>query len=162
MIDSASEQQTIAIGKALGAVLRPGDIVSLIGDLGSGKTRLAKGIISQALKIPIDEVNSPSFTIVNRYEGALTIDHADLYRVGTEAVEELGLMETVDANGALLMEWASDEAPFSDSELRVTFSIGDDEDSRLLEFTYMIPGAWSARLTETFFSALSMKSLLCP
>ncbi|MGO8878079.1 MAG: tRNA (adenosine(37)-N6)-threonylcarbamoyltransferase complex ATPase subunit type 1 TsaE [Desulfomonilaceae bacterium] len=154
MIDSASEQQTIAIGKALGAVLRPGDLVSLIGDLGSGKTRLAKGVISQALKVPIDEINSPSFTIVNRYEGPFTIDHADLYRVGHEAVEELGLMETVDANGALLIEWASGENPISDSELRVTFSGGEDEDSRLLEFEYMIPGAWSVRFTETFISAL--------
>ncbi|MGA8832593.1 MAG: tRNA (adenosine(37)-N6)-threonylcarbamoyltransferase complex ATPase subunit type 1 TsaE [Desulfomonilaceae bacterium] len=154
MIDSSSEQQTIAIGKALGSMLRPGDIVSLIGDLGSGKTRLAKGIISQALKVPIDEINSPSFTIVNRYEGPFTIDHADLYRVGHEAVEELGLMETVDANGALLIEWASDETSMADSELRVTFSGGEDEDSRLLKFEYMIPGAWSVRFTETFISAL--------
>jgi len=148
IVNSGSEQQTIAIGKTLGAVLRSGDLISLLGDLGSGKTRLVKGIISQALKVPIDEVNSPPFTIVNRYEGLLTIDHADLYRVGPGAIEELGLMEIVDTDGALLIEWASDEAPISNSELRITFFDGEDENSRLLEFEYMVPGAWSVRLEE--------------
>ncbi len=148
IINSGSEQQTIAIGKTLGAVLLSGDLISLLGDLGSGKTRLAKGIISQALKVPIDEVNSPTFTIVNRYEGLLTIDHADLYRVGPGAIEELGLMEIVNTDGALLIEWASDEAPISNSELRITFFDGEDENSRLLEFEYMVPGSWSLRLEE--------------
>ena len=84
-IKTLSEQDTIDAGRAIGKVLRPGDMITLLGDLGCGKTRLAKGIISEALGIEVDEVISPSFTLVNRYEGSLTIDHADLYRVGRDA-----------------------------------------------------------------------------
>ncbi|MCL5123313.1 MAG: tRNA (adenosine(37)-N6)-threonylcarbamoyltransferase complex ATPase subunit type 1 TsaE [Deltaproteobacteria bacterium] len=148
LINSHSEDDTIAIGQALGTLFNPGDIISMLGDLGTGKTRLAKGVISKALKIPVDEINSPSFTIVNRYEGPFTIDHADLYRVGPEAIEELGLMEVLDSNGALLIEWASEKSPILTSELRITFYKEENENSRILKFEYLGCGDWSSRFQE--------------
>jgi tRNA threonylcarbamoyladenosine biosynthesis protein TsaE len=147
-INTDSEEETIAVGKTLGAVLQTGDLITLKGNLGSGKTRLAKGIISGALGTPIDDVISPSFTLVNRYEGHLIIDHADLYRVGPQAIEELGLMEVVYTNGALLIEWAPDDNQILDSELRVTILNGDCEDSRALEFEYEMLGSWYGRFPE--------------
>jgi tRNA threonylcarbamoyladenosine biosynthesis protein TsaE len=147
-VKTDSEEETITVGKTLGVVLQPGDLITLKGNLGSGKTRLAKGIISGALGTPIDDVISPSFTLVNRYEGDLIIDHADLYRVGPQAIEELGLMEVVYTNGALLIEWAPDDIPILDSELRVTILNGESEDSRALEFEYEVLGSWDERFPE--------------
>lgn len=145
-INSQSEENTISIGKAIGAVIQSGDMITLVGNLGSGKTRLVKGIISQALAIPIDEIISPSFTLVNRYEGPITIDHADLYRVGPGAVEELGLLEIIDSEGVLLIEWADNETPVLKHELRVTILYGMDPDFRFLNFEFEVPGAWETRL----------------
>ncbi|MGC8603575.1 MAG: tRNA (adenosine(37)-N6)-threonylcarbamoyltransferase complex ATPase subunit type 1 TsaE [Desulfomonilaceae bacterium] len=159
IVKSNSERQTIAIGEALGEVLCSGDIISLIGDLGCGKTRLAKGVISKALEVPIDEINSPSFTIVNRYVGPLTIDHADLYRVGPGAIEELGLMEIVDSAGVLLIEWASQEAPISEYELRATFASGEEENCRILGFEFRESGTWNRRLPEVVTRSLVQNCL---
>ncbi|MFH0957476.1 MAG: tRNA (adenosine(37)-N6)-threonylcarbamoyltransferase complex ATPase subunit type 1 TsaE [Pseudomonadota bacterium] len=142
---TGSEIETINTGRMIGKVLRPGDLITLLGDLGCGKTRLAKGIISEALGIAVDEVISPSYTLVNRYEGSLTIDHADLYRVGKSAIEELGLMEILQMEGALLIEWASDEDPVAECELRVCFGSNEDDNYRLLEFNYLVSGAWNER-----------------
>jgi tRNA threonylcarbamoyladenosine biosynthesis protein TsaE len=156
LIKSHSEQDTIDFGRAIGSVLVSGDFITLLGDLGSGKTRLAKGIISEALGIPVDEVISPSFTLVNRYEGSFTIDHADLYRVGGNAVEELGLMEILQLKGALLIEWASDEDPVSESELRVFFISDENDNYRLLEFNFVVSGAWDERF-QNFLKNRSIK-----
>jgi tRNA threonylcarbamoyladenosine biosynthesis protein TsaE len=156
LIKSHSEQDTIDVGRAIGSVLMSGDFITLLGDLGSGKTRLAKGIISEALGIPVDEVISPSFTLVNRYEGSLTIDHADLYRVGGKAVEELGLMEILQLQGALLIEWASDEDPVSESELRVFFISDENDNYRLLELNFVVSGAWDERF-QNFLENRSIK-----
>ncbi len=156
LIKSHSEQDTIDVGRAIGSVLMSGDFITLLGDLGSGKTRLAKGIISEALGIPVDEVISPSFTLVNRYEGSLTIDHADLYRVGGKAVEELGLMEILQLQGALLIEWASDEDPVSESELRVFFISDENDNYRLLELNFVVSGFWDERF-QNFLENRSIK-----
>ena len=156
-IKTHSEQDTIDAGRAIGKVLRSGDMITLLGDLGCGKTRLAKGIISESLGIPVDEVISPSFTLVNRYEGSLTIDHADLYRVGRDALEELGLMEVLELEGVLLIEWASDEDPVSESELRVFFFSDENDNYRLLEFNYLVSGAWDER----FPDSLKTRSIKC-
>ena len=156
-IKTLSEQDTIDAGRAIGKVLRPGDMITLLGDLGCGKTRLAKGIISEALGIEVDEVISPSFTLVNRYEGSLTIDHADLYRVGRDALEELGLMEVLELQGVLLIEWASDEEPVSESELRVFFFSDENDNYRLLELNYLVSGAWDER----FPDSLKNRSIKC-
>lgn len=92
---------TDAIGAAIAAHLLPGDIVTLDGDLGAGKTALARAIIRARLGAPELEIPSPTFAIVQPYEGII---HADLYRLADESeIDELGLIE--DESDIVLVEW---------------------------------------------------------
>ena len=106
---SASEVETRRLGAALGAGLNPGDVLCLVGDIGSGKTRLAQGI-GEALAVD-DILTSPTFSFINEYRGALLLMHADLYRIEHEAeMESLGLEEYFDGDWVCVIEW-SDRAP---------------------------------------------------
>lgn len=101
-----SAAATRALGRRLGRLLAPGDVVALEGDLGAGKTELVRGACAGA-RVPADEVSSPSFAIVASYRGRLPVHHADLYRIADE--DELfatGFGDLVGAEGALLVEWA--------------------------------------------------------
>lgn len=90
-----------AIGAAIATQLVPGDVVTLEGDLGVGKTALARAIIRARLGAPDLEVPSPTFAIVQPYDGII---HADLYRLADESeIEELGLIE--DESDIVLVEW---------------------------------------------------------
>ncbi len=103
---SRSAAATRALGRRLGALLRPGDVVALEGDLGAGKTELVRGACAGA-RVPLEEVSSPSFAIVATYRGRLPVHHADLYRIADE--DELygtGFGDLVGGEGALLVEWA--------------------------------------------------------
>ena len=103
---SRSAAATRALGRRLGALLRPGDVVALEGDLGAGKTELVRGACAGARVSP-GEVSSPSFAIVATYRGRLPVHHADLYRIADE--DELygtGFGDLVGGEGALLVEWA--------------------------------------------------------
>jgi len=104
---SDSTERTIEIGMRLGEKLEPGDIVSLIGDLGSGKTCFAKGV---AIGLEVDEryISSPSFIIVNIYPARYPVFHIDLYRLsGNEEIEEVGIVEMIEeGKGIYLIEWA--------------------------------------------------------
>jgi len=101
-----SAAATRALGRRLGALLRPGDVVALEGDLGAGKTELVRGACAGA-RVPLEEVSSPSFAIVATYRGRVPVHHADLYRIVDE--DELygtGFGDLVGGEGALLVEWA--------------------------------------------------------
>lgn len=103
---SRSAAATRTLGRRLGTLLRPGDVVALEGDLGAGKTELVRGACAGA-KVPAAEVSSPSFAIVATYRGRIPVHHADLYRIGDE--DELygtGFGDLVGGEGALLVEWA--------------------------------------------------------
>ena len=106
---SRSEEETFGVGAAVGARLRGGEILLLRGTLGAGKTVFVKGLAS-ALGIDVDEVTSPSFTLVNRYDGGrLTLYHIDLYRLdeGAGAAHAVDLDELLADEGAVLaVEWA--------------------------------------------------------
>jgi tRNA threonylcarbamoyladenosine biosynthesis protein TsaE len=107
-IISTSPDETFEIGSRLGAELRAGDVVLLTGGLGAGKTLLTKGILS-AIGYDVDEVTSPSFTLVNLYETErFNVYHIDLWRSdGGDAAFAVGLDEIVeDENGIVIIEWA--------------------------------------------------------
>lgn len=106
----ADDAATAAFGAKLAAILKPGDIILLDGDLGAGKTALARAIIRTLMADPGLDVPSPSFALVQPYErGEQAILHADLYRLAGESeIEELGLLDDPDA--IVLIEWP-DRAP---------------------------------------------------
>jgi tRNA threonylcarbamoyladenosine biosynthesis protein TsaE len=102
-----SDEETIQLGRKLGALLTAGDVIALTGELGSGKTWFTKGI-ALGLDVPADTVVvSPSFSLVNVYQGKCTLFHMDVYRL-----EELsdflaaGLEEYLYEDGVTVMEWA--------------------------------------------------------
>ena len=100
---------TLALGRRLAALVVPGDVITLSGELGAGKTTLARGLIgglAARAGLSPEEVPSPSFPIVETYElGDLTLWHFDFYRIGEQAeLEELGLSEAL-STGVTLVEW---------------------------------------------------------
>ena len=102
---SNSEEDTINLGKKLGKLLKPGDLVLLYGELGCGKTTFVKGL-AESLEVDPDlYITSPSFSLINIYEGKYTIYHVDLYRLNTPEVEDLGLWEYLN-DGVVIIEWA--------------------------------------------------------
>ena len=107
-IISTSVEQTLAIGRALGAALQTGDVLALIGPLGAGKTQLVKGIAAGLGVIDLRKVNSPTFVLVNEYQGRLHLYHIDVYRLrhGIE-LQALGFDEMCSASdAAVVIEWA--------------------------------------------------------
>jgi len=101
-----SEEETIALGRQLGAELQYG-VVLLIGNLGAGKTTLAKGIVEGRNGTPADEVSSPTFTLIHQYGDEVPVYHIDLYRLDDpREVESLGLDELFASQALILLEWA--------------------------------------------------------
>ena len=104
-LELADERATTRLGMDLAAALRPGDIVALEGDLGAGKTSLARAIIRSLACDPHLDVPSPTFTLVQAYDGRLPVYHFDLYRLAApDELDELGLEEASET-GLVLMEW---------------------------------------------------------
>lgn len=121
-LEAESLDRTQAIGRALGAVLRVGDVIGLIGPLGAGKTALTKGIAAGAGVEDPRRVTSPTFVIVNEYDGAVHIYHIDAYRLGSAAeLDALGLDEFIES-GAIIVEWADRVADALPAE-RLTITI---------------------------------------
>ena len=106
-ISTDSHEKTLVFGDQLGKCLKPGDIVLLFGDLGAGKTTLTQGIC-QGLGLEKGEyIRSPTFTLVNLYQGRIPINHIDLYRIDSFAeIEALGLEEYLFSNSVSLIEWS--------------------------------------------------------
>jgi len=98
-------EETIELGKKIGRSLKPCDIVCIDGDLGSGKTHLTKGI---ALGLGIDEhITSPTFNIVNEYEGRIKLYHFDVYRVNDpDEIAAIGFDEYIFSNAVSVIEWS--------------------------------------------------------
>lgn len=102
---SASPEATRAIGAAVGAAAAPGTFLALIGELGAGKTQLAKGV---ALGLGVSTVvNSPTFVLMNEHEGRLRLYHIDAYRLDDPAAaRDAGLLDDRQAGGVTVLEWA--------------------------------------------------------
>ena len=154
-----SPEETQTLGEKLGKTLKQGDVIALIGDLGTGKTCLTQGIARGAGIAPDEIVSSPSYILINEYNGKVPIYHIDLYRLeNSEEIAELGLSEYVEGNGICIIEWAErmaealpdtcikihitlTSANTSDTDAEVSESILDspeDENIRHIEIQYPI------------------------
>lgn len=125
---SHSEEETRQVGYRLGKLCKPGMVISLRGSLGAGKTVLAKGL-AQALGIT-EQIVSPTFTLIQQYEGTLPLFHMDLYRIsGTEEFEGIGGEELLYSDGVTLIEWSEKIAELlPDSTLYVDIRIMPNQD----------------------------------
>lgn len=104
-VTSRSEHETEALGERLAPHLRAGDVLALHGDLGAGKTTLVRGVV-RGLGSP-DRVSSPTFVLMNVYEGRLPVYHFDAYRLaGPEDLEAIGAEEYLEGDGVALVEWS--------------------------------------------------------
>jgi tRNA threonylcarbamoyladenosine biosynthesis protein TsaE len=104
-ITTRSEEETFKLGNLIGRVLEAGDIIALDGDLGAGKTHFTKGV-AKGLEVS-DYITSPTFTIVNQYEGRLPLYHFDVYRIDDiNEMYEIGFDEYLFGNGVCVIEWA--------------------------------------------------------
>ena len=123
-----SVNETLAIGKKLGRLLSPGDVILLTGELGAGKTCLVKGI-ADGLGIKGTRITSPTFIIINEYTGKIPLYHIDLYRIGSiEDLRDIGMEELVYGKGVTAIEWAErikDTLP--DERMEITLKWVDDK-----------------------------------
>ncbi len=105
VIETASAGETQDLGYRIGKSLKPKDVVALFGTLGAGKTTLVQGI-ARALDI-VELVTSPTFVLINEYQGLYPLYHIDLYRLDDlSQIDELGIAEYFTRDGITLIEWA--------------------------------------------------------
>lgn len=133
---TASEDETIALGERLSGELPRRGVVLLIGNLGAGKTTLAKGIVRGRGAAQAEEVSSPTFTLIHEYGADGTVYHIDLYRLDEpRQVATLGLDDLFDRDALVLIEWGErfpQLLPAARTEIRIRTS-GDD--TREIEVT---------------------------
>ena len=133
---------TLALARKLAAIVRPGDIVLLVGGLGSGKTLFTSGL-AEGLGVE-EQVVSPSFVLVRQYQsGFMPLVHVDVYRLSSiNEFDDLDVFESA-AEGVLVIEWADAVEPaLPDDHLRVEFDVADDE-SRMIRLG--LGGDWARR-----------------
>lgn len=105
VFETDSEDETIELGRRIAATLPRRAVVLLIGNLGAGKTTLAKGIVSELSATPPEDVSSPTFPLIHEY-GEGRVYHIDLYRLDTpEEVATLGLDDIFEREAVVLVEW---------------------------------------------------------
>ncbi len=139
-----SEPETVALGARIAEMLRPGDMVGLAGNLGAGKTTLARALVRHLL--PGEEVPSPTFTLVQIYDvRQFKIWHADLYRVKARSeLRELGFEEALD-DGVLLVEWPDRMAEdLPEDRLDVILEVDDGAEDRRVKLIGR--GSWALRV----------------
>ncbi|MFN8026403.1 MAG: tRNA (adenosine(37)-N6)-threonylcarbamoyltransferase complex ATPase subunit type 1 TsaE [Acidimicrobiia bacterium] len=144
-IATSSPEETRAFAQRIGALLQPGDVVVLAGEMGAGKTAFAKGV---ALALGIDEpVASPTFTIVREYTDArIPLVHVDVYRLDhVQELHDLGLDDVLGEDAVTVVEWGDKvSAALPGDRLDIRIEFGDGDDDRV--FTVDCSGAsWVAR-----------------
>lgn len=146
-----AEEETISLARTFAQRLERGDVVALRGELGTGKTRFVKGV-SAAFGV-VDHVSSPSFVILNRYEGRdrerreLYLYHLDLYRVKSiEEIYDIGYEEFVYGDGITLIEWAEQLGELvPPKRYEVCFSYGQKDSQRLISIELVDEPAMSKK-----------------
>ncbi len=127
-----SADETIELGRKIGALLKKGDVIAMQGTLAAGKTTITKGI-AQALQID-DTITSPTFCLISEYHGKMPLYHMDVYRLeGADDFINLGTDDMIYGDGICIIEWSEkimDELPSKTITLKIT---PQDDGSRLIE-----------------------------
>jgi tRNA threonylcarbamoyladenosine biosynthesis protein TsaE len=133
-IVTRSREETIERGREIGARLRPPVLVLLSGELGAGKTTLTKGIVSGTGAAGEDEVTSPTFTLVHKYERGARVYHIDLYRISDlHDLETLGLEDVFSENAIAIVEWPERlQFPIDWPVMRISLEHVNEESRRIL------------------------------
>ncbi len=145
-VHTASVDDTEALGRRLGGLLRAGDVITLRGDLGAGKTALVRGICA-GLGCA-QRASSPSYALVHVYDGPVPVFHYDLYRVsGEDDMVMMEVEESLDGGAVVLIEWPDAVAPLLPrTVLSITLSPGEDG-GRDITFEGE-DGPWQTRLMQ--------------
>ena len=128
--------QTEALGQALGKILQPGTVIAYTGDLGAGKTAFTRGL-ARGLDIP-ERITSPTFTIVNEYEGGrLPLFHFDMYRLGSsDELFDIGWEDYLIRGGVCAVEWSENVDDVLDEDtIRIDIRRGNSDDERRITIT---------------------------
>lgn len=133
-VKTESPEETFALGKQLGSLLEDEDILCLTGDLGAGKTLITQGIAA-ALEVE-QPVTSPTFTVLNIYEGMLAVYHFDLYRLeNSYELDDIGFYEYTASGGVVIIEW-SDKFPgnIPENHLEIKLNRTQNAEERIVSF----------------------------
>lgn len=129
---TSSPEETVALGKKIGGMLKNGDVIAMQGTLAAGKTTITKGIAA-ALGIE-DTITSPTFCLISEYQGKMPLYHMDVYRLnGAEDFAELGTDDMIYGNGVSIIEWSEKiitELPQKTILLKIT---PQEDGTRLIE-----------------------------
>ena len=129
---TSSPEETVALGKKIGGMLKNGDVIAMQGTLAAGKTTITKGIAA-ALGIE-DTITSPTFCLISEYQGKMPLYHMDVYRLnGAEDFAELGTDDMIYGNGVSIIEWSEKimtELPRKTLLLKIT---PQEDGTRLIE-----------------------------
>jgi len=134
-----SVNETIEIGEKIGSASKAGDIICIEGELGSGKTHLTKGI---ALGLGIKEyITSPTFTLVNEYEGRLRLYHFDVYRIDDpDEIEAIGFDEYIFSDAVSVIEWSDlirELIPEEHIQINISKDSAEDENVRRIKISWL-------------------------
>ncbi len=128
---SHSEKNTFEIARRFGAFLEGDEIICLSGELGAGKTVFAKGVAAGLGLKNVNQVCSPSFTLMNVYQARVPVYHLDFYRLNTrEEIEDLGWEDFI-GEGIMLIEWA-EKYPVQNKHIRIVIKVCEDESRRII------------------------------
>ena len=126
-------EETEALGRRLGQALTPGAVIAYTGDLGAGKTAFTRGL-ADGLDIP-ERITSPTFTIVNEYEGGrLPLFHFDMYRLGgADELYDIGWEDYLARGGVCAVEWSENvEEAIEDDAIRISIIRGETDTDRII------------------------------
>jgi tRNA threonylcarbamoyladenosine biosynthesis protein TsaE len=136
IVISRSPEKTFSIGELIGKMLVTGDVIALIGELGSGKTLLTQGI-AKGLKIPdCYKITSPTFNLINEYPSQIPLFHMDVYRLdGIGGLEDIGFEEYLNKDGVVVIEWAEKIREFIPEDAMIININTLDETARKIEIS---------------------------
>lgn len=133
---SNGEEETESLGKRLGQIIKPGTVIAYTGDLGAGKTAFTRGL-AEGLGVT-QRVTSPTFTIVNEYEGGrMPLFHFDMYRLGSsDELFDIGWEDYLARGGVCAVEWSENvDDALDEDTIRVDIRRGENDSQRLISIT---------------------------